>query len=67
MELFCGLLPAEVLCPLREEEAKRVGAVMLALGPRDLFDGDRVTAFAIDAAHAVDQPYGDVPERDEVE
>ena len=53
--------------PPREEQTESVGAVMLAFGPGDLFDGDRVTAFAIDAAHAVEEPHGDVPEGHEIE
>ena len=66
MELLRGLFPAEVLCPLGEEKAKRIGAPVLARGPRNLFDGDRVTAFAVNAAHAVEEPHGDVPEGHEV-
>ena len=60
------MFPTEVFGPSREEEPQGVGAPVLAFGPWDRFDGD-AAGLAIDAAHAIAQPHGNVPEGDEVE
>ena len=54
-----------MLGPPGEKETKCVGALVLAFGPGNLFDSD-AAGFAIDAAHAIAQAHGDVPEGNEV-
>ena len=60
------LLPTEALGPRREKPLIRRGELVLAIGPRHLFDGDP-TAGAGDAPHHVEEEHAQAPERHEFE
>jgi hypothetical protein len=52
---------------LGEKDAEVVGEAVFATGPGDGFGDDAFAVAAIDAAHAVVEAYGNVPEGDVVE
>lgn len=63
----CAVFPTEKARPLGEEDAEVIGVAVFAAGPRNGFSDDALAVAAIDAAHAVVEAHGNVPERDLVE
>src|SRR5262249_1828938 len=60
-----GFLPGELAGPARQKQHIGPGQLVLAIGPRNLFD-QHATVRAVDAPHAVQQEDPKAPARDEL-
>lgn len=60
-----GFLPGELACPVGQKEHIGLGQLVLAIGPRHLFN-HRAAGAAVDAPHAVEEENQEAPERDEL-